>query len=80
MLSKGETHTIDVEFIPMTPKKYDLVLVVDIDGVGPDMHTLPIKAECFVPKVDIIPSDVIDFGNSFLRNKYYSMIELANKS
>ena len=61
---------IQIDFMPMTVKKYDLVLVVDIEGVGHDMHTLPIKAECFVPKVDLIPTDVIDYGPVFLRHPY----------
>lgn len=79
-LRKGETHNIQVDFIPMTVKKYDLVMVVDIDGVGPDMHTLPIRAECFVPKVELIPSDSIDFGPVFLRHPYTHNIELKNRS
>lgn len=79
-LKPREIHNIQIDFMPMTVKKYDLVLVVDIEGVGPDMHTLPMKAECFVPKVELIPSDTINFGSVFLRHPYDYSLELKNRS
>ena len=79
-LGKDDTHNIQVDFVPMTVKKYDMVMVVDIDGVGPDMHTLPIRAECFVPKVELIPDGSIDFESTFLRNHYFASLELKNRS
>jgi len=38
-----------------------MVLVVDLEGVGQDMLAVPIKAECLVPKVKIVPQDFLDF-------------------
>ncbi len=50
------------------PRKYDMVMVVDIDGVGQDMFSLPIKAESEVPLVKIDPLKQLNFGTIFLRN------------
>lgn len=79
-LKPREIHNIQIDFMPMTVKRYDMVLVVDVEGVGPDMHTLPIKAECSTPKVELIPSDTIDFGSVFLRHPYEYHLEMKNKS
>jgi Flagellar-associated PapD-like len=79
-LKPRDINNIQIDFMPMTVKKYDMVLVVDVEGVGPDMHTLPIKAECSTPKVELIPSDIIDFGSVFLRHPYDYHLEMKNKS
>ena len=46
-MQKGETKTIEITFISLMVKKYEMVRVVDVDGVGNDMRTIPIKAEYF---------------------------------
>ena len=79
-LKPREIHNIQIDFMPMTVKRYDMVLVVDVEGVGPDMHTLPIKADCSTPKVELIPSDSVDFGSVFLRHPYEYHLEMKNKS
>jgi hydrocephalus-inducing protein len=45
---------ITVDFTSFRIKKYDLMLIVDVDGVGRDMLELPIKADCRTPKVPFI--------------------------
>lgn len=55
-------------------------MVIDIDGVGQDMHSLPIKAECQVPTVEIKPRDTLDFGDIFLRDPDTRGITLLNTS
>lgn len=58
-----------------------MVLVVDIDGVGQDMHALPLRAESFVPNVEIdVPSSLIDFEKVFLRHPYTYDIQMRNDS
>jgi len=79
-LQPKESINIQIDFMSKTVKKYDMVMVVDIEGVGQDMHTLPIRAECFVPKVEILPADVLDFNQVFLRHDYSRTIELKNLS
>jgi hydrocephalus-inducing protein len=39
----------------MFEQTYDMVLVVDLDGVGQDMLAIPVKAQCLKPKVTIQP-------------------------
>lgn len=39
-----------------------MVLVVDLAGVGQDMLAVPIKAECLVPKVKVVPEQSLDYG------------------
>jgi len=44
-----------------------MVLVVNINGVGDDMLSIPIKAICKAPKVTISPIEGdLDFGKVFL--------------
>jgi len=43
-------------------------MVLDIDGIGKDMKSIPITAESKVPKVNISPK-ILDFGDIFLRYK-----------
>ena len=45
-----------------------MVLVVDLEGVGQDMLAVPIKAECLVPKVRIVPSDYLEYDKCYLRH------------
>jgi len=57
-----------VTFIPRSTKKYEMVMVVDIEGVGQDMFSLPIKAESEVPVVELKPNDKLEFGEIFLNH------------
>ena len=44
-IEKSIEAKIDIEFVPSFPQQYDMVLVVDLEGVGQDMLAVPIKAE-----------------------------------
>lgn len=57
---------------------YDMVLVVDLEGVGQDMLAVPIKAECLVPKVRVLPTDFIEYDQCFLRHPKTRRIEIIN--
>ena len=54
--------------MPKATKKYEMVMVVDIEGVGQDMLSIPITGESQVPQVQIKPHDCLDFGEIFLRH------------
>jgi len=56
-----ETKEVVITFIPRSTKKYEMVLVIDIEGVGQDMLSLPIQAESDIPSVEITPNDKVDF-------------------
>jgi hydrocephalus-inducing protein len=45
-----------------------MVLVVDLEGVGQDMLAIPIRAECLVPKVTVMPKEYIDYDKVFLKH------------
>jgi len=41
-------------------------MTIDIEGVGNDMLSVPIKADCQVPHVDITPSEKVEFAEACL--------------
>jgi hydrocephalus-inducing protein len=57
-----------------------MVMVVDIEGVGQDMYSLPIKAESEVPIVEIKPKDTLNFDEIFLRDPDTRGITIINNS
>ena len=57
-----------------------MVLVVNIDGVGDDMLSIPIIGESMPAKVRIEPEIQLDFGNVFLDYEYEREIILLNDS
>lgn len=78
-LARDKQAEIQIEFVPCFPQIYDMVLVVDLAGVGQDMLAVPIKAECLVPKVRVIPVDFLEFSTCFLRHKKTMSIEIINE-
>lgn len=45
-----------------------MVMVIDIEGVGKDMFSIPIKAESEVPSVRIDPVGDLVFTDVFLKH------------
>ena len=43
------------------------------------MLAVPIKAECLVPKVKIVPSDFLEFDQCFLRHPRVKQINIINE-
>lgn len=80
MIPPNETICIEITFISMYPKKYDTALVIDIEGVGQDMCSIPITAESEVPTVRIEPPEFIVFEDVFLRNPSIQTIQIINES
>jgi len=78
-LEKGKEAAITIEFIPCLEQVYDMVLVVDLDGVGQDMLAVPIKAECIVPKVTIDPPEFLDFKKCYLRYPKIKKLTIINE-
>jgi hydrocephalus-inducing protein len=78
-LERSKEAKIDIEFVPSFPQLYDMVLVVDLEGVGQDMLAVPIKAECLVPKVRVSPSDFLEYETCFLRHPKTRQIEIINE-
>lgn len=53
---------VQIDFVSMNVKSYDLCLVVDLDGVGQELASIPIQARCAVPQVALEPAEHVDYG------------------
>ena len=51
---------INLTFTPVQAIMQDTSLVLDIDHVGENMDSIPIKAECIMPNVKIESSNSIE--------------------
>lgn len=70
---------IQVDFIPLTTRTYNLQLVMDVEGVGEQMASISVRANSIVPDVTV-STDELDYGDCFLRHPYKKVIELVNHS
>ncbi|XP_048648423.1 hydrocephalus-inducing protein homolog isoform X1 [Marmota marmota marmota] len=68
---------IKVTLCSNTVKKYELALVVDVEGIGEEVLALLITARCVVPALQLVNAEV-DFGRCFLNYPYKKMIQLVN--
>ncbi|XP_027128846.1 hydrocephalus-inducing protein homolog isoform X3 [Larimichthys crocea] len=71
--------TIKVTLCANTVRRYRLALVVDVEGVGEEIRTLPINARCVVPDV-MVESTVLNFERCFLDYPYEQQVRLHNTS
>lgn len=55
-------------------------MAIDIEGVGNDMLSVPIKADCLVPHVDISPAEKVEFAEACLNYPETKTIVLRNQS
>ncbi|KFO12346.1 Hydrocephalus-inducing protein, partial [Balearica regulorum gibbericeps] len=70
---------IQVTLCSNTVKKYELALVVDVDGVGEEVLALLLTARCVVPLLQVL-NPVMTFGRCFLKYPYQQMLTLVNDS
>ncbi|XP_030099412.1 hydrocephalus-inducing protein isoform X1 [Mus musculus] len=68
---------IKVTLCSNTVQKYELALVVDVEGIGEEVLALLITARCVVPKLQLVTTEV-DFGRCFLKYPYEKTIQLVN--
>ncbi|KAM6177458.1 hydrocephalus-inducing protein homolog [Erethizon dorsatum] len=68
---------IKVTLCSNTVQKYELALVVDVEGVGEEVLALLITARCVVPTIQLVKTEV-DFGLCFLKYPYEKTIQLVN--
>lgn len=73
-------HKIAVEFVPAQVMKYTAhMLVLDVPKVREAQLTVPIRAECAVPKIGMASSTLV-FGECYVRYPYKQSITLLNQS
>ncbi|XP_062442830.1 hydrocephalus-inducing protein homolog [Rhea pennata] len=70
---------IQVTLCSNTVKKYELALVVDVDGVGKEVLALLLTARCVVPSLQVL-NPVVKFGRCFLKFPYRQTLTLVNDS
>ena len=70
---------IQVDFISITVRVYEMYLTVDVENVGEGLLSIPIKAGCRLPDVHVA-EEHIEYGSCFLRYPYIQILELANDS
>ncbi|GAA6221266.1 hydrocephalus-inducing protein homolog [Lates japonicus] len=70
---------IKVTLCSNTVGRYREALVVDVEGVGEEIMTLPINARCVVPEI-VVDTPVLDFERCFLNYQYQQQVQLTNPS
>ncbi|XP_064015890.1 LOW QUALITY PROTEIN: hydrocephalus-inducing protein homolog [Pogoniulus pusillus] len=70
---------VQVTLCSNTVGTYKLALVVDVDGVGQELLSLPLTARCVVPALRV-PSPVVPFGRCYLKLPAQQLLPLVNDS
>eukprot|EP01063_Lacrimia_lanifica_P026221 TRINITY_DN349_c0_g2_i1.p1 TRINITY_DN349_c0_g2~~TRINITY_DN349_c0_g2_i1.p1 ORF type:complete len:4697 (+),score=2083.13 TRINITY_DN349_c0_g2_i1:84-14174(+) len=71
---------IVLDFLSNTVQEYNAHLVVDIDEVGENLHSIPLKASCIVPNIQLA-EEAIDFGRGrpvFVGHPYDVFLGIKN--
>ncbi|KAG7520061.1 hypothetical protein JOB18_021887 [Solea senegalensis] len=71
--------TIKVTLCSNTVRTYRVALVVDMEGVGKEIGTLPINARCVVPEI-VVDTPELQFQRCFLSIPYEHQVQLTNPS
>ena len=79
-VEKKKSKDISITFRPDKERPYDIVVLLDMLGIGFDMLTLPVSGICEVPEVEIKPMDLLDFGVVHIREEVTKTITLRNTS
>ncbi|XP_072492710.1 hydrocephalus-inducing protein homolog isoform X2 [Notamacropus eugenii] len=69
---------IRVTLCSNTVQKYQLALVVDVEGIGEEVLALLITARCVVPKLRVVNPE-LDYGCCFLKYPYQQTVQLVNE-
>eukprot|EP00644_Phytophthora_capsici_P002092 jgi/Phyca11/21187/fgenesh1_pg.PHYCAscaffold_84_\ len=70
---------VSIRFTSYNVKVYQYQLVVGVTGVGADLLSIPVRAQCFVPELVIFQQE-LDFGRCFLRYPHKQLLVIENKS
>ncbi|XP_056680687.1 hydrocephalus-inducing protein homolog isoform X2 [Monodelphis domestica] len=68
---------IRVTLCSNTVKKYQLALVVDVEGIGEEVLALLITGRCVVPKLRVVNQE-LNYGYCFLKYPYQQTVQLVN--
>ncbi|KAJ3129345.1 hypothetical protein HK098_001757 [Nowakowskiella sp. JEL0407] len=73
------SQKIQIEFTPTVVKRYESVLIIDLEGVGRDMMRIPVIGESFVPEIQPV-SPLIECGDLFINYPYIKTVTIQNTS
>ncbi|NXU88235.1 HYDIN protein, partial [Xiphorhynchus elegans] len=74
-----EFQDIQVTLCSNTVGRYQMELVVDVDGVGKKLSALPLTARCVVPPLRVL-NPIMTFGRCCLKVPYQKTLTLVNDS
>jgi hypothetical protein len=69
--------TVSVDFTSQTAKLYEYFIMVDVEGVGEGIASLPVTADCQVPTLKVLQAD-LDYGEIFVRYPYDRELTIVN--
>ncbi|KAL9642363.1 hypothetical protein ABK040_007361 [Willaertia magna] len=70
---------IKIEFLSNTLKQYRANLVVDVEGVGENIYSVPIVATCIAPNISVSKTQ-IQFDDCYIGFEYTKVLELVNST
>ncbi|OQR81932.1 hydrocephalus-inducing protein, partial [Thraustotheca clavata] len=76
-LAPFASQIIQIDFTSVNVKVYEYFLVVSVQGVGSDLLNIPIVAQCFVPEVQVLKTELV-YGDCFLRYPHVQSLHLVN--
>jgi len=76
-LQPNDQQSVRIDLISTTLKEYEYSLAVDVDGVGKNLLSLPILADCQVPRISV-QSREVPYGDCFIRFPYTQELTLVN--
>ena len=78
-LESGTAQKITLDIKPSKAQKYNTTLMLGMPGIGNQLCSIPIFADCLVPQ---ITSDqtMLTYGKSFLHHSARQLLTLRNQS
>lgn len=76
-IGKYTKQPVLLEFIPVSLQNYELDLNLDIAKYGEKLASIPIKAKCICPEIQI-ETNQLDMGNIFIGHCYKASIDLID--
>jgi hydrocephalus-inducing protein len=79
LLAPGESVAVQVEILPQSIKVYEYFLSVDVEGVGEELCSMPLRAESRAPPLTASLSE-LRYGTCYLRYPECTSLTLSNPS
>lgn len=76
-VGKFAKQEIAIDFIPMSIKSYNVLLIIDVARYGERICEIPLSANCICPSLTL-ENDTIDLQNAFIGYKYTKVIKIQN--